>query len=144
VHLKEQIASRKCRPALACDFGVVRAAFFRHGGCHLELVSCPSVHKATLGYVRHYRLQAASQFHPPLACHFGVWKAVLKLGGCHLELVSCPRSILRWPLARCLANISPFRSTWSAARTGMPTHSGNTPYSPPHSWSCRCNQCNFR
>ena len=42
----------------------------------------------------------------------------------------------------------PFRmprrlSKCSVARTGMPTQSGNKPYNPPHSWSCRCNHCSF-
>ena len=35
------------------------------------------------------------------------------------------------------------RSTWSVAVMGIPTHSGNTPYNAPQSWSCLCNQLNL-
>ena len=35
------------------------------------------------------------------------------------------------------------RSKWSAAATGIPRHSGKTPYKDPQSWSCRCSQVNF-
>ena len=35
------------------------------------------------------------------------------------------------------------RSKWSAAATGIPMHSGKTPYKDPQSWSCRCSHVNF-
>ena len=35
------------------------------------------------------------------------------------------------------------RSKWSAAATGIPMHSGKTPYKDPQSWSWRCSHVNF-
>ena len=64
------------------------------------------------------------------------------------HILALPLSVAGVDVHPAIVPWHPFRiplclSKWSVARTGIPMANGNTPYSPLHSLSWRCNQTSF-